>query len=215
MQFDHWKLCKTTSGNNGLLVIIYHFTKFAEAIPCAHDEYDAQTNAEIILNKWFARHGTPARMQSENATNFTAEIAQELMTASQVTKVTSTSAHPRDNGLVERQNRTLLALLRVYTSRRMLDWDEHIDRVLGAYNSTRHATTGFDSFHTCSNMRRKIHSTLVHIPRIRSARFRAQRRNCRAPTRRTTRNPRACSPKHSPGANTTKAEVRQAFERKS
>ena len=146
VQFDHLKLCKTTSGNNGLLVIIDHFTKFAEAIPCAHNEYDAQTTAKIILNKWFARHGTPARMQSDNATNFTAEIAQELMKASQVTKVTSTPAHPRGNGLVERQNRTLLTLLRVYTSRRMLDWDEHIDGVLGAYNSTRHATTGFSPY---------------------------------------------------------------------
>ena len=127
VQFDNLKLCKTASGNTGLLVIIDHFTKFAEAIPCAHDEYDAQTTAKIILNKWFARHGTPARRQ-----NFTAEIAQELMKASQVTKVTSTPEHPRGNGLVEQQNRTLLTLLRVYTSRRMQDWDEHIDGVLGA-----------------------------------------------------------------------------------
>ena len=142
VQFDHLKLCKTESGNTGLLVIIDHFTKFAEAIPCAHDEYDAKTTAKIILNKWFARHGIPARMQSDNATNFTAEIAQELMKASQVTKVTST----RGNGLVERQNRTLLTLLRVYTSRRMQDWDEHIDGIFGAYNSTRHATTGFSPY---------------------------------------------------------------------
>ena len=102
--FDHLKLCKKTSGNNGLLVIIDHFTKFAEAIPCAHKECDAQTTAKIILNKRFAKLGTPARMQSDNATNFTAENAQELMKASQVSSVTSTAAHPRGNGLVERQN---------------------------------------------------------------------------------------------------------------
>ena len=146
MQFDHLKLCKTDSGNTGLLVIIDYFTKFAEANPCAHDQYDAQTTAKIILNKWFARHGTPARMESEIASNFTAEVAQELLKASQVTKMTSTPAHPRGNGLVERQNRTLLTLLRVYTSRRMQDWDEHIDEVLGAYNSTRHATTRFSPY---------------------------------------------------------------------
>ena len=115
VQFDHLKLCKTESGNTGLLVIRDHFTKFAEAFPCDNDEFDAQTTAKIILNEWFARHSTPTRMQSDNATNFTAEIAQELMKASQVTKVTSTPAHPRGNGLVERQNRTLLTLLRVYT----------------------------------------------------------------------------------------------------
>ena len=144
--------------------MIDHFTKLAEAIPWAHDEYDAQTTATIILNKWFARHGTPARMQLDNATNFTAEIAQELMKASQVTKVTSTPAHPRGNGLVEPQKRTLLTLLRVYTSRKMQDWDEHIDGVLGAYNSTLavHAPT----------WPRKIHSTVIHIPRIRSTRIR-------------------------------------------
>ena len=63
------------------------------------------------------------------------------MNAWQVTNVTSTPAHPRSNGLVERQNETLLTLLRVNTSRRMQDRDEHIEGVLGAYNSTRHVTT--------------------------------------------------------------------------
>ena len=98
------------------------------------------------MNKCFARHGTPSIMQSDIATNFTAEKAQELMTPSQVTKVSPTSAHPRGNGLVKRQNRTLLTLLRGYTSRRKQDWDDHINGVLGAYNSIRHATTGFSPY---------------------------------------------------------------------
>ena len=114
VQFDHLKLCKTESGNTGLLVIIDHFAKLAEATPCAHDEYIAQTTANIILHDRFARHGTPVRIQSDNAPNFTAKVAQKLMNASIVTKVTCTPAHPRGNGLVERQNRTLLTLLRVY-----------------------------------------------------------------------------------------------------
>ena len=65
VQFDHLKLCKTESGNTELLVIIDHCIKFAEAVPFAHDEYDAQTTAKINLNKCFARHGTPARMQCD------------------------------------------------------------------------------------------------------------------------------------------------------
>ena len=82
-------------------------------------------------------------MQSDIAPNLTAEVSNEFMKASQVTKVTSTAGHPRAQGLVERQNRTLLTLLRVFCSRRMPDWDRHLDEVLGAFNSTRHATTGF------------------------------------------------------------------------
>ena len=58
----------------------------------------------------------------------------------------STAGHSRTQCLVERQNRTLLTLLRVFCSRRMRDWDRHLDEVLGAYNSTRHDTTGFSLY---------------------------------------------------------------------
>ena len=85
-------------------------------------------------------------MQSDNAPNLTAEVSNEFMKASQVTKVTSTADHPRTQGLVERQNRTLLTLLRDFCSRRMRDWDQHLDEVLGAYNSKRHATTQFSPY---------------------------------------------------------------------
>ena len=43
---------------------------------------------------------------------------------------------------VERQNRTLVSMLRVYCSRYMDDWDKHLPQVMGAYNSTEHSTTG-------------------------------------------------------------------------
>ena len=116
VQYDHMKLCPTDDGNTGILVIIDHFSKFAEVVLCSHDEYDAITTSRLLLQKWFARHGTPTRMQSDNAPNLTAEVSNELMKASQVTKVTSTAGHPRTQGLVKRQNRTLLTLLRVFCS---------------------------------------------------------------------------------------------------
>ena len=146
VQYDHHKICPSDSNNTGILVITDHFSKFAEAVPCSHDEYDAVTTSRLLLQKWFARHGTPTRMQSDNAPNLTAEVSNEFMRASQVTKVTSTAGHPRTQGLVERQNRTSLTLLRVFCSRRMRDWDQHLEEVMGAYNSTRHATTGFSPY---------------------------------------------------------------------
>ena len=102
-------------------------------------------------------------MQSVFTTNFTAEIAQELMKPSQVTKVTPTSAHPRGNGLVKRQNRTFVTLLRVYTSRRERDWDEHIDGVLRAYNFTRHATTGFSSYMLQHGAEKSIPLSFIYL----------------------------------------------------
>ena len=144
--YDHLKICPSENNNTGILVIIDHFSKFAEAVPCSHEDYDAVTTSRLLLQKWFARHGTPTRVLSDNAPNLTAEVSNEFMRASQVTKVTSTAGHPRTQGLVERQNRTLLTLLRVFCSRRMRDWDQHLDEVMGAYNSTRHATIGFSPY---------------------------------------------------------------------
>ena len=64
------------------------------------------------------------------------------MKRSQVAQAHSTTYHPQTNGLVERQNRTLVSMLRVYCSRYMDDWDRHLPQVMGAYNSTEHSTTG-------------------------------------------------------------------------
>ena len=73
---------------------------------------------------------------------FVGELTKELMRRSQVAQAHSTTYHPQTNGLVERQNRTLVSMLRVYCSRYMTDWDRYLPQVMGAYNSTQHSTTG-------------------------------------------------------------------------
>ena len=162
VQYDHLKICPSDDDNTGILVIIDHFSKLTEAVPCSHDDYDAATTSKLLLQKWFARHGSPTRMQSDNAPNFTAEVSAVFMKAAQVTKVTSTAGHPRTQGLVECQNRTLLTLLRVFCSRKLRDWDQYIDEVMGAYNSTRHATTGFSPYMLTRGMEKAIPLTFLY-----------------------------------------------------
>ena len=86
---------------------------------------------------WF-----PMTFQSDNGTAFVGELTKELMRRSQVAQAHSTAYHPQTNGLVERQNRTFVSMLRVYCSRYMTDWDRYLPQVMGAYNSTQHSTTG-------------------------------------------------------------------------
>ena len=162
VQYDHLKICPSDNNNTGILVIIDHFSKFAEAVPCSHHDYDAVTTSRLLLQKWFARHGTPTRMQSDNAPHLTAEVSNEFLKAAHVTKVTSTAGQPRTQGLVERQNRTLLTLLQVFCSRRMRDWDQCLDEVMGAYNSTRHATTGFSPYMLTRGVEKTIPLTFLY-----------------------------------------------------
>ena len=140
VQIDHQKICMTDSGYNQVLVMIDHFTKYAEAVPCI--TASAEETCDHLINTWIARHGCPMTFQSDNGTAFVGELTKELMRRSQVAQTHSTTYHPQTNGLVERQNRTLVSMLRVYCSRYMTDWDRYLPQVMGAYNSTQHSTTG-------------------------------------------------------------------------
>ena len=140
VQIDHQKICMTDSGYNQVLVMIDHFTKFAEAVPCI--TASAEETCGHLINTWIARHGCPMTFQSDNGTAFVGKLTKDLMRRSQVAQAHSTTYHPQTNGLVERQNRTLVSMLRVYCSRYMTDWDRYLSQVMGAYNSTQHSTTG-------------------------------------------------------------------------
>ena len=140
VQIDHVMICMTDNGYNQVLVMIDHFTKYAEAVPCI--TASAEETCDHLINTWTARHGCPMTFQSDNGTAFVGELTKELMRRSQVAQAHSTTYHPQTNGLVERQNRTLVSMLRVYCSRYMTDWDRYLPQVMGAYNSTQHSTTG-------------------------------------------------------------------------
>ena len=140
VQIDHQKICMTDSGYNQVLVTIDHFTKYAEAVRCT--TASAEEPCDHLIKTWIARHGCPMTFQSENGTAFVGELTKEPMRRSQVAQAHSTTYHPQTNGLVERQKRTLVSILRVYCSRYMTDWDRYLPQVMGAYNSTQHSTTG-------------------------------------------------------------------------
>ena len=140
VQIDHQKICMTATGYNQVLVMIDHFTKYAEAAPCM--TASAEETCDHLINVWIARHGCPITFQSDNGKAFVGDLTKELMKRSQVAQARSTTYHPQTNGLVEWQNRTLVSMLRVYCSRYMDDWDKHLPQVMGAYNSTEHSTTG-------------------------------------------------------------------------
>ena len=102
----------------------------------------AEETCDHLIFVWIARHCCPITIQSDFGKAFVGDLLKELMKWSQVAKAYSITYHPQTNGLVGRQNRTLVSMLRVYCSRYMDDWDMHLPQAIGAYNSTEHSTTG-------------------------------------------------------------------------
>ena len=144
VQIDHQKIGMTESGYNQILVIIDHFTKLAEAVPC--QTASAEETCDHLITHWISRYGCPMTFQSDNGKAFVGDLTKELKKRSRIAQAHSTTYHPQTNVLVERQNRTLVNMLRVYWSRYMTDWDKYLPQVVGAYNSTQHSTTGISPF---------------------------------------------------------------------
>ena len=144
VQIDHQKICMTESGYNEILVIIDHFTKLAEAVSC--QTASAAETCDHLITHWISRYGCPMTIQSNNGKVFVGGLTEELKKRSHIAQAHSTTYHPQTNGLVERQNRTLVNMLSLYCSRYMTDEDKYLVQVVGAYNSTQHSTTGISPF---------------------------------------------------------------------
>ena len=77
-------------------------------------------------------------------------------------KTKTTPYHPRSDGLVERFNRTLLAMLAMFVSREHDNWDDLLPFMMLAYNTTVHTTTGFTPYRLVFGEECNLPGNLVH-----------------------------------------------------
>ena len=66
VQIDHQKIRITNSGYNQVLVMIDHFTKYAEDVSCINDS--AEETCDHLINARISRHECPMTFQSNNGT---------------------------------------------------------------------------------------------------------------------------------------------------
>ena len=81
VQIDYQKICMTATGYNQVLVMVDHFTKYAEAEPCM--TASAEETCDHLINVLIARHGCPITFQSDNGKAFVGDLTKELMKSSQ------------------------------------------------------------------------------------------------------------------------------------
>lgn len=128
----------TKKRNRYVLVIVDHFTKYVEIF--AIKTLEATEVADKLV-EYICRHSVPDAIQSDQGTNFQAEIIEELCLLLDIHKVRTTPFHPEGDGISERFIRTLKTMMAHYTNREKSDWDAELGLLQFAYNTATHSTT--------------------------------------------------------------------------
>ena len=142
---DFLTLEPAKGGIQNILVITDHFTKFAVAVPTKNQT--AKTTADALLNHFIIPYGLPRKIHSDQGTNFSSKLIQELCLITGISKSRTTPYHPMGNGVTERFNRTLISMLGTLEPEQKSNWKSYIGPLIHAYNATKHDTTGFSPFY--------------------------------------------------------------------
>ena len=144
LTIDFVKLEKGSGGNEYILVLVDHFSRFAQAY--ATRNKSSATVAKKLYNDFVLRFGLPGRILSDQGREFENNTIGSLNKLMGVRKSRTTPYHPQGNGACERMNQTLLKMLRMLPEREKSRWPDKLNKMIYAYNCSPHSSTGYSPF---------------------------------------------------------------------
>ena len=148
------------SGNKYILAVSDYFTRWVEAFGIPSQ--DAVTVANCIVDSVFCRWGVPSQLHSDMGAQFESLIIKEISKILCISKTHTTPYHPQCDGLVERLNRTILAMLATMVNDHGNSWEDHLPKVCFAYNTSTHTSTGYTPFYMMYGREAKIPADIVY-----------------------------------------------------
>ena len=121
-----------------VFVVVDYFSRYFEV-----DILKSTTTSKIIesLDKIFCTHGLPSTLKTDNGPQFVSEQFKSYLVENGVVHKTSTPLWPQANGEVERQNRSILKILKIAHAEGK-NMHAELRKFLMAYRTTTHGSTG-------------------------------------------------------------------------
>ena len=94
----------------------------------------------------FVRVGVPDELWSDQGSNFMSALLEEVYRLLNICRFRTPPYHPQTDGLVERFNGTLKAMLKKFVNHNQKDWDDCLPHLLFAYREVPQESTGFSPF---------------------------------------------------------------------
>ena len=141
---DYLHLESSSSGCEYILMITDHFTRYTQAY--ATRDKSSRTAAKHLYDDFILRFGIPKHILHDQGKEFENNLFADIEKVSGIKKLRTTPYHPQCNGAVERMNRTILQMLRSLESSQKKKWHTSLNKVVFAYNSTKHDSTNYSPF---------------------------------------------------------------------
>ena len=141
---DFLKVDRAAGGYEYILVIIDQFTRYAQAY--ATTNKSAKTAAEKLFNYFVLKFGTPNRILHDQGKELENKLFDELEKYFGVKGCRTTPYYPMGNGMVERLNSTVIQMLRTLPEKLKYKWKDSLNKLMYAYNCTKHSVTGYSPY---------------------------------------------------------------------
>jgi hypothetical protein len=129
----------SSAGHRYIICLVDSMTRWLEALPLRTVSAAETCNA---LMQMFCRVGFPQILTSDNASNFVAQLSNELYKRVGIKIIHSSPLHPQANGTVERANRSLKHMLHsVVKSDKPRSWHLQLPFLLFAYREMQNRVT--------------------------------------------------------------------------
>ena len=127
-----------------MLVITDHFTRYTQVYSTRNKE--AETAVTKLFNDYILRFRTPGKILHDQGREFENKLFAHLSKLCNINRLRTTPDHPQRNGHVEKMNKSTIAMLKTLEETEKKSWKDHVQKLVYAYNCTRHSTKGYASY---------------------------------------------------------------------
>ena len=131
----------TKKKNRYILTVIDFGTRYAIAIPMK--TITSEDILQALFTNVFLKYGFPRKIWSDRGTQFTSNQTRNMLKSLGIEQRTTTAYHQSANGLCERVQKSLVAIIRKFTNEQQTNWDDFVPFAMWAYNTTVQESTGY------------------------------------------------------------------------
>jgi len=124
----------TENGMKFVLCFTDHYSKWPILVPVKDES--AKTVASALWERVITEHGCPRYLLSDRGAAFMSELIKEVCKLFKTTKLNTSPYHPSCNGLQERGNKVIAAMLSHYVNTGCNDWDKYLQAISFAVRSS-------------------------------------------------------------------------------